>query len=299
MIIIEVNQIDLCYGNYRCNNATTEKKLLNSISQLGITIPLSVIEKEGSIQPYLLLDGFKRLRCAQKLNLHQIPITIIGDNEVAGVLSILCHNQSSTLNALEEAVFIERLNSYHGLSNSEIARRINRSVAWVNLRVEMSRSMSEIVRKKILSGKFPLRSYMYDLLPFTRVKGGMAEVEKFVIALSGKELSTRDIALLAHAFFRGEEEVKQQILTGNLDWTLRMLKTSKESPEVLKKPESNQTPIEKLVFILGMCERNISQIVEEFLNSPALLSEQALKKITEKLGNSCYCYLNTIQEHTI
>lgn len=163
----------------------------------------------------------------------------------------------------------------------------------------MSRSMSEIVRKKILSGKFPLRSYMYDLLPFTRVKGGMAEVEKFVIALSGKELSTRDIALLAHAFFRGEEEVKQQILTGNLDWTLRMLKTSKESPEVLKKPESNQTPIEKLVFILGMCERNISQIVEEFLNSPSLLSEQALKKITEKLGNSCYCYLNTIQEHTI
>lgn len=66
-MIIEVNQIDLCYSNFRCNNAATEKKLLSSISELGITTPLSVIEKEGETQPYLLLDGFKRLRCAQKL----------------------------------------------------------------------------------------------------------------------------------------------------------------------------------------------------------------------------------------
>ena len=81
----------------------------------------------------------------------------------------------------------------------------------------MKRNMSDVVREKILSGKFPLRSYIYDLLPFTRVKEGVKGVDDFVIAISGNGFSTRDISLLSHAFFRGEENVKQQILAGNLE----------------------------------------------------------------------------------
>jgi len=289
---IELNQINLSYRDFRCSNSRIEKNLLNSISQIGVTEPLSVVKKEGEDLPYLLLDGFKRFRCAKKLSQHQIPVTIIGDNEVAGVLRILCHNQSSTMNALEEAVFIEDLNSTHGLSYSEIARKINRSVSWVSLRAEMTRSMSDCIREKILSGKFPLRSYIYDLIPFTRVKGGVEDVEKFVTALSGKEFSTRDTALMSHAFFRGKEEIKQQILNGNCDWTLRMLKTTEESP----KPSEGQTPTQDLISRLNLCHRHINQVIEKIISAPDLLSDQLLQGISEQLGKSCYYYLNIIQE---
>lgn len=292
-MIIELNQINIRYRDYRCRNDRIEKNLLNSISQIGITEPLSVVKKDGAALSYLLLDGFKRFRCAQKLNLHQIPVTIIGDNEVAGVLRILCHNQSSNMNSLEESVFLENLNSTHGLSYSEIARKINRSVSWVSLRVEMTRSMSALIREKILSGKFPLRSYIYDLIPFTRVKGGMKDVGDFVTALSGKGFSTRDIALMSHAFFRGEEEIKQQILNGNCDWTLRMLKTADESP---LKPSEVQTPTQHLTNKLNLCYSHINQIIDQFTNAPGLLSDHLLKGISERLGKSCYCYLNIIQE---
>lgn len=287
---LELSQIDIRYKSFRCRNSRREKHLLTSISQIGICVPLSVIKKEGKEILYFLLDGFKRYRCAQKLSLHQIPVMVIGKNEVTGILRILSHNQSSTLNALEEAIFIEDLNSTHGLNYSEIGRKLNRSVSWVSLRAEMVRSMSVSIRETIIAGKFPLRSYMYELVPFTRVKGGVKEVEKFVCALSGKEYSTRDIALLAHAFFKGKEVVKQQILTGNGDWTLRMLKTADEPSDV---PE---TPIHYLTEKLLLCHRTINQVTERLLDSPDLLSDQTIKAISERFGKSCYSYLTIIQE---
>ncbi len=291
-MVIELNQVDIQYSDFRCSNARIEKNLLNSISQIGVTEPLSVVKKEGDDLSYLLLDGFKRFRCAKNLNLHQIPVTIIGDNEVSGVLRILCQNQSSSMNGLEEAVFIENLSSTHGLSYSEIARKINRSVSWVSLRAEMTRSMSDCIREKILSGKFPLRSYIYNLIPFTRVKGGEEDVEKFVTALSGKEFSTRDIALMSHAFFRGDEQIKQQILNGNCDWTLRVLKTTDKSP----RSSETQTPIQYLSGRLMLCHSNINQIIEKLIGAPDLLSDQPLKATSERLAQSCYYYLNIIQE---
>jgi hypothetical protein len=247
------------------------------------------VSKKGETQ-YLLFDGFKRYRCAQKLNLHQVPVTILGDHEVVGIVRILCDNQSSTLNALEEAVFIEELNSRHGLSYSEISRRLNRSVSWVSLRAEMIRSMSSSIREIIMSGKFPLRSYMYELVPFTRVKGGMREVEKFVRALSGKNYSTRDIALLAQAFFKGKEAVKEQILSGNCDWTLKMLKTKDTSSE------ASETPITGKLLL---CQRTINEVTEKLLENPDILSDQAVKALSERFGQSCYYYLTVIQESTV
>ncbi|HZH72597.1 MAG TPA: hypothetical protein VFD91_08910 [Mariniphaga sp.] len=83
--------------------------------------------------------------------------------------------------------------------------------------------MSDTIREKIISATFPSRSYMYDLGPVTR--GGNGEkVDQFVKAVSGHNYSTRDIATLSRAFFRGDEMVCDLISTGNVDWTLRMLK---------------------------------------------------------------------------
>ena len=293
---IEINQLDTSYKNFRCGNSRTEKNLLTSISQTGISTPLSVVEKNDANLPYLLLDGFKRLLCAQKLGLQQIPVSIIGDCEVTGVLRLLCCNQSSNLNALEEAVFIENLNNTHGLSCSEIAIKLNRSVSWVSLRIEMSRNMSDIIREKILSGKFPLRSYMYDLLTFTRVKEGLKDVEKFVTALSGKEMSTRDITLMSTAYFRGDKSIKQQILDGNCDWTLRMLKNTLESSSV---PKRHKLPEQNLSSQLNCCYNHLNLIIQKLAINRKQLSERSLKPMLTRLNQSCNKYVTILNEENI
>jgi hypothetical protein len=52
------------------------------------------------------------------------------------------------------------------------------------------------------------------------------EIDEFVNAVAGKHLSTRDIDLLANAYFRGPEEFREQIKNGNILWGLKRLKQS-------------------------------------------------------------------------
>jgi len=245
--IIERHLIDLRYQQFRLRNPAREKRLFVSIESNGIQVPLEVIQehRQGHI---ILLDGFKRYRIAKKLGIEQVPVSIIGTSEVEGLLRIIRHNDKSSLSGFEEACFIEQLHTAYQLSISEIARRVDRSVSWVRLRIEMLKNMSETIREKILSGAFPLRSYLYELGPVTRVRGNLPQVEQFVEAVSGHDYSTRDIATLSRAFFSGDELVSQQISKGNADWTLRMLKDKIDTHA-----PADDTPQQKLEKHLHNC----------------------------------------------
>lgn len=282
--IIEHNQIDLRYEKYRLQNRERERRLFVSIESNGIQLPLEVIahQQDGAV---ILLDGFKRYRCAGKLGIHQIPIRFIGTTEVEGLLRIIRHNDNSSLSAFEQACFIEELHTCYQLSFSEIARRVDRSVAWVSVRIEMLKSMSDSIREKIISGAFPLRSYLYDLVPFTRVKGNGEKIEQFVQKVSGHHYSTRDIAKLSEAFFRGDSTLQKQILDGNVDWTLRLLKNK----------DSAESPEEALMNQLRICQWHISTLIKSIKDNTALLSCEIMQSSLSKLRNNC-SYLLTISQ---
>ncbi|MGD9201088.1 MAG: hypothetical protein PVI26_05970 [Chitinispirillia bacterium] len=206
-----------------------ERRIFLSLERHGIHTPLMGMTSEKDTNRFILLDGFKRYRCARKLGIEQVPVNSVSTDTVTGFLTMLRQNDSSPLNLLEQASFIHDLHTHHKLSMSEIARRVDKSVSWVSVRISLISTMSEEIREKIIRGAFPLRSYMYTLAPFTRVKGYENDVAQFVHAVSGHHFSIRDISLLSKAFFNKETEIKEQILTGNIDWTLRMLKQTKES----------------------------------------------------------------------
>jgi hypothetical protein len=85
--------------------------------------------------------------------------------------------------------------------------------------------MSQSVMDKIFKGQFPVYSFMYTLRQFMRINNiKKSEVDEFVDAVAGRALSTRDIDLLANAYFKGPEEFRQQIKNGNISWGLSRLK---------------------------------------------------------------------------
>ncbi|RZB35720.1 MAG: hypothetical protein SRB2_02847 [Desulfobacteraceae bacterium Eth-SRB2] len=56
------------------------------------------------------------------------------------------------------------------------------------------------------SGHFPVYAYMYTLRPFIRMNGiNKKEVDIFVSSVAGKNLSIRDIEILAHGYFKGTD----------------------------------------------------------------------------------------------
>lgn len=241
MELTELAELDTRYEGYRLINKRQEDKLLLSIHKQGIQEPVYIIHETGKAP--ILLDGHKRCRCAEKLNIKQIPSTILESKEVPGLLKFLRISSHHGLTQIEEACLVDELNKRHGLSVSEIASQLEKSPSWVSVRLGILEEMSALMREKILSGKLPFRNYMYTLRGFTRVKNGnKGDVDKFVGIVSGKGLSTRDIDMLAKGYFKGGEEFKSQIQQGNLDWTLQQLKREEKEKahpdELLKDIES-------------------------------------------------------------
>jgi hypothetical protein len=219
---VEVSALDLRYESYRMKSPGTEKLLLGSISEHGIRDPLQGVDTN---EVRILLDGFKRYRCAKRLGIGIVPYCSLGSDEALGIIELLRISNAKSLSILEQARLIDELKTVHRMSNWEIANLLEKSKSWVSVRSGIIGEMSEIVLNKIFSGGFPVYSYMYTLRQFIRINcAKKVDVDEFVKLVSGKHLSIRDIELLAHGYFKGPEEFRRQIQSGNIFWALSRLK---------------------------------------------------------------------------
>jgi predicted transcriptional regulator len=226
---VELSQLDLRYEGYRMKNAGLEARLLGSIAQRGFEEPLEGVEAP---EVSILLNGFKRYRCARQLQIRMVPYTSLGADEVVAIMSLLRISNNRALGLLEQAAFIDELKTARGLSVAEIAQQLSRSKSWVSMRLGLMAEMSAAVRRELFNGAFPVYSYMYTVRQFMRLNGvTLEQVEPFVLALSGKKLSVREIEQLAHGYFRGPESLRQEILKGNLALPLKRLQEVPQSPD--------------------------------------------------------------------
>jgi predicted transcriptional regulator len=225
----ELSTFDLRYESYRMKNPALEARLLASILERGIEEPLEGVEVgEGRI----LLNGFKRYRCARKLGLGQVPYLSLGGDEATGIVAMIRTSNHRTLSILEQARFLSDLRDLHHMTVAAIAETLSRSKAWVSMRLGLLGEMSEGVRERIFSGAFPVYSYMYTLRPFMRMNRlGKQEVDQFVEAVSGKKLSVREVEQLAQGYFRGPDWFREEIRQGHLGLALERMKQVPENPD--------------------------------------------------------------------
>lgn len=156
MIEIELHQISRKYESYRLKNDFAERQLLSSIAEKGISEPLICVGKSE----YVLLDGYKRLRCLDRLNIHIVPVHSLGRDEQDGIIQLIRSSRNKYLQTLEQSCFIDELHRNFGLTVGRIAEKLDMSPAWVSLRLGLIEEMSDTVKENIFSGRFPVRSYM-------------------------------------------------------------------------------------------------------------------------------------------
>ena len=222
MVEIELSSLDVRYEGHRMKNRADEARLLASIAERGITEPLEGVELD---ERHLLLNGFKRWRCARRLGLATAPYVSLGEDAAMGIVALLRASNDRALSLLEQAGFVDELKRLYGMNVGPIAEMLSRSKAWVSLRLGLLAEMPPTVRQKLFAGAFPVYAYMYSVRPFMRINGvGGEEIEQFVVALSGKGLSVREIEHLAHGYFRGPEALREQIRAGNVALPLERLK---------------------------------------------------------------------------
>jgi len=226
---MELAMLDLRYEGYRMKEAGVQGRLLSSIAQRGIQEPLEGVDLVGAS---VLLNGFKRYRCACKLKIHTVPYVSLARDEVMGILKLLRASNDKALSLLEQARFIDELKNVRAMNVAEIAEELSVSKGWVSMRLGLIGEMTPKVSEQLFKGAFPVYPYMYTLRQFMRMNGvKKQEVEKFVLATSGKKLSVREIQQLAHGFFRGPETFRQQILAGNVALPLEEMNQVPAHPE--------------------------------------------------------------------
>ena len=224
---IEISSLDLRFEGYRLKNNVTEQLLLVSILQNGIRDPLQGVDSENA---RILLNGFKRYRCAKKLGIGIVPYCSLAEDTGVAIIELLRMSNAKSLSILEQAKLIDELKSVYKMSTSEISSALEKSKAWVSVRTGIVNEMSRSVMDKIMSGQFPVYAYMYILRPFMRInKISRNDIDEFVDIVSGKDLSIRDIELLANGFLRGSDDIRRQIRDGDLSWSLKRLKNSRSS----------------------------------------------------------------------
>ena len=183
---IEISVLDLRFESHRMKHSGVEGHLLQSILQRGIEEPLEGVDVGDRS---VLLNGFKRYRCACKLHIQRVPYTSLGQDEAVGIMSLLRTSNNKSLSMLEQAGFLDELKTTGKMSVGEIATELCVSKAWVSVRLGLIAEMGPTVRRELFKGAFPVYVYMYSLRQLMRLNRVTKEqIEQFVVAVSGKKL---------------------------------------------------------------------------------------------------------------
>ena len=101
---VELSTLDLRYEGYRMRDKAQEVRLMTSIAERGIEEPLEGVVLDGT---NVVLNGFKRYRCARKLGIHSVPYASLGEDETMGIIGLLKVSNNRSLSILEQAGFID------------------------------------------------------------------------------------------------------------------------------------------------------------------------------------------------
>jgi ParB family chromosome partitioning protein len=150
IVQIEVNQLQP--NPLQPRGAITPESLVDlvdSIREHGILEPLVVAKTPAGVQ---IIAGERRWRAAKLAGMTHVP-AIIRETSPKGMLEMaLVENvQRIDLNALDRAKGFERLMNEFGLTTSEIAVRIGKSVAYVSNSIRLL-SLPDALKDGLLSG---------------------------------------------------------------------------------------------------------------------------------------------------
>jgi hypothetical protein len=276
-------------------NPGQEARLLASIARRGIEEPLEGVDQADQS---ILLNGFKRYRCALKLGIRMAPYTRLGEDEAAGIINLLRVSHDRSLTILEQARFIDQLRQLDQMSVADIAEQLSRSKAWVSMRLDLIGEMTPAVREKIFSGAFPVYPYMYTLRQFMRMNGvKKQDIEDFIVALSGEKLSVREIEQLAHGYFRGPASFRDAIREGHIALALKWVQQVPDDPDgsnefervLLKDLELTQKYMQR---VMGKSEdrrlKTSAFLAQAHLLTAGILSQsRAFLEVMRKLHDRC------------
>lgn len=141
------------------------EKLINSIDEVGVLVPVSVYEdKKNSLPPFVLIDGERRWRCAKSLGKDKIPTIVLPPPDSTQNLLHMFHIHMvrEEWEPMPTAWALKKLIERTGIENSTELSKITGLSPGVVKQLLFAVSLPERYQKMIDEKKIPL-NYFYEL----------------------------------------------------------------------------------------------------------------------------------------
>jgi len=246
--------------------------LIDSIKEHGVLEPLVVAKTPAGFQ---LIAGERRWRASKLAGLTHVPV-IIRETTPKGMLEMaLVENvQRVDLNALDRAKGFERLLNEFGLTTSEVAVKIGKSVAYVSNSIRLL-TLPDALKDGLLSGL--ISEGHARALAAIEDTDLMIEAYKIILRESGSVRRAEELARrMKH---KAEQEPKKQavqpstrIVSEEIDKMQKEIEEALEKLEVVGEAEPNATSVK---LTRSRRETRVTVILKGSLE----LTEDRLQKI--------------------
>jgi len=156
---------------------------------------------------YQLIDGFKRLYCAEYLMMETLQCRLLEIELSQAKVLLMSYNRShQSMEAWEEAMVLQDLQKTHSLDQRSLARLTGHSRSWVSRRLSLIDKIDEKVSSEIMMGTLT-SSHARALIKLPR--GNQADVARVIV---GCGLSSRQSDALVDAFLKAENEDQRRYI---------------------------------------------------------------------------------------
>jgi ParB/RepB/Spo0J family partition protein len=206
---IELHELDLRYAALRRQDVPRERALVASLAERGQQVPVVVVR--GATSPFVLVDGYKRVRALRRLRRDTVEAVRWELSELDALLLAQCLRTGDGGSALEQGWLLRELHERFGLSAGELARRFDKSLSWVSRRLALVRELPEAVHELVRTGALAAHAAMKHLVPLARAN--LARCLELAPALAAHGLSSREVGTVCAAFVAATPESRALILT--------------------------------------------------------------------------------------
>jgi ParB/RepB/Spo0J family partition protein len=227
---LEFHQLELRYERLRVVRPEPERRLLASLAEVGQQVPIVVV-RVGSAERYVVIDGYKRIRCLRQLARDVVVAQPWPGEEAEALIVTRLMQTAETETALEQGWLLLELKQRFGFSLEELARRFGHSVSWISRRLALVQELPDEIQQRVQRGEMVAHGAAKYLVPLARAN--RQACLELVEAIGSTRLTSSDLGILYRAYQTGNWVTRQRLLEAPLAF-LKSHKQAQMAPVVVE-----------------------------------------------------------------
>jgi ParB-like chromosome segregation protein Spo0J len=208
---LEFHQLDLRYEGLRTRHPRKERQVLASLADHGQLLPVVVVAAEV---PFVLVDGYKRVRALQRLAHDTVRATVWAVDEAEAVVLEHVMRTTDPAGPLTQGWILDELRARFALSLEELGRRFDKTPSWVSRRLALVRDLPDAIQTQVRAGRIAPHAAMKYLVPLARANREACLT--LAEAIARVQLSTRQVGEVYALWQAGTEDMRALLTTDPL-----------------------------------------------------------------------------------